>query len=124
MVPLLLATPLMSRRAARAGVDTAMYQPAIPAQKVDFVDIDVALPTELDGDRLGALLGRLRAQQGEGIGELVGDDLLARLGRAETGALRDRAICVLRHGSARGGHRQDQKRDAENAHVANLSQAG
>ena len=103
MVPLLLATPLMSRRAARAGVDTAMYQPAVTAQKIDFVDIGVALSAELDGDRLGALFGGLRAQKSEGVGEPVGENFFTRLGRAEAGALRHRPVVVLSHCSARGG---------------------
>ena len=69
--------PLLRRQAAGAGVDTAMYQPAIATQKVDLVDIDVAVATELDGDRLGALFGGLRAQQREGIGQTVGEDFFA-----------------------------------------------
>lgn len=106
------------------GVYTAMYQPAVPAQKIDFVDIGVALPAELDRDRLGALLGCLRPQEGERIGEPVRQNFLPRLRRAEASAVRDRTIDVFSHGSACGGHRQEQERDAENAHVANLSRAG
>ncbi|HMN71809.1 MAG TPA: hypothetical protein PKA55_08060 [Rhodoblastus sp.] len=101
-----------------------MYQPAVATQKVDFVDEDIAMAAELDRDRVGMLLGGLRAQEREGVGEAVRQYLFPRLGRIETGAFGNGPIDVLGGGGARGGHGQCDELDAEEAHRDSLSRRG
>jgi hypothetical protein len=79
----------VARRHDLAGhaVDERMNDPTVVPQQRDFVNEIIVPAAQLAANRIGPHLRANQPHRLEGIGQMVGGDRLARLGRAEAGAL-------------------------------------
>ncbi len=113
--------PTGGDRLAGHGVEDAMYQPPVLAQKIDLVDEAGLAVAEPHADGLGLLLGRLVAHQRKGLRQLFRRDLFTRVGDRQATGLRNGELGEGRMGRAES---EEKSKDAGWPHEGMLKLLG